>query len=381
MLDRTWSKGSGNRGTQPAHLMITPASIYQSRGIVDEVMLFSRSSQDTDIRTSSTSTTMLSVPPHVGPSLAPSPVVPWHPLLPLSPPPATAARAPPAPSRPPVSPPPGFVRSIHASPGAWPRSFAESRGNLDRYSHPYTDGPPAEDKAARAAQLKKAKGVCGEMPKKAHEWEAAQALADPQPPHPLWLAVERWRREVPVEGGVTLLCMHANGMAKEDYHPALRRLLADSGSPVAFGTGAPLPKAKEVVVNEVFLLEDTLHGASVDLNAGHLPPVHAWADLARDILNFVVHVLPHMSDDAPWQLYWHAEDQRKASAPSRTIIGIGHSLGGNALVHASFTRPETFAALALIDPMVSPLLSFQPCSQEAQKEMLPQRRECYPTTT
>jgi len=240
------------------------------------------------------------------------------------------------------------VRSVHASPAAWPRSFAESRGDNDRYSRPYSSGPPASDRKEREKQIAVEKVTCGELPKRAREWDIDEAAADPSPPHPQWLAVERWRREQPVEGGVTLLLMHANGMPKEDYHPTLRRLLASPAQEFAFGTGAPLPSAG-VVVNDIFLLEDTLHGVSQDLNAGHLPAVHAWADLARDILNFVLHVLPAMSDDAPWQLEWVANPPKA----SRRVFGVGHSLGGNALVHASVTRPDAFEGLFLIDPMVS----------------------------
>jgi hypothetical protein len=224
---------------------------------------------------------------------------------------------------------------------------------LNRFSHPYSaHGPPPTDKKERAARLDVEKITCGEMPKKAHEWEIDEASRDVSPSHPQWVAVERWRRESPVEGGITLLVMHANGMPKEDYHPALRRYLASPSQSVAFGSGTPLPSGTpDVVVNDIFLLEDTLHGVSQDLNAGHLPPVYAWADLARDILNFVVHVLPSMEDNAPWQLDWKQSTVEEGK--NRTIIGIGHSLGGNALVHASFTRPDLFQGLFLIDPMVS----------------------------
>lgn len=118
-----------------------------------------------------------------------------------------------------------------------------------------------------------------------------------------------------------------------------------------YGTEVPLPiSTPEPVVNDVFFIEDTLHGVGQDLNAGNLPSVHSWQDYSRDTLNFLFHVLPSVEDNAPWQLKW---SQTPAPSQKRTIIGVGHSLGGGALVHASFARPEAFDALFLIEPMVS----------------------------
>lgn len=129
-----------------------------------------------------------------------------------------------------------------------------------------------------------------------------------------------------------------------------RRLLAQEGSPgAAYGSGAPLPQNIPVVINDIWFIDDPHHGVSQELNAGNLSSVYAWADWGRDILNFVQHVLPAYSSitDAPWQLEWKEQGELV-----QNLIGVGHSYGGNGLVQASVTRPDAFAALFLIEPMV-----------------------------
>lgn len=147
-------------------------------------------------------------------------MVPWHDLLPLLPPPVsttTSDAAPVHPHRPNVEPPAGFIRTVHASPGAWPRSYAEyPRGPNSRDSHPYfDDGAPSADKKERAAQIERARLICGEMGYEAREWDIEEAMEGPHSSRPMWVPIERWRRQEPVEGGVTLIMLHANGMPKE----------------------------------------------------------------------------------------------------------------------------------------------------------------------
>lgn len=100
------------------------------------------------------------------------------------------------------------------------------------------------------------------------------------------------------------------------------------------------------------MLDDTHHGASVDLNAGRLGPAHSWSDTARDVVNFVEHVLPAVQaaeGEAPWQLAWHDKTGGR-TAPQ--VVGVGHSYGASALVQAANARPELFSSLFLIEPMV-----------------------------
>lgn len=118
-----------------------------------------------------------------------------------------------------------------------------------------------------------------------------------------------------------------------------------------FGTAAELGPT-HVEIDDIWLLDDANHAASVDLNAGRLGPVQAWRDDSRDVLNFVAHVLPavYAGEGRPgWQLAW------TAAAPNMPkVVGIGHSFGGNALVQAAAARPDLFEGLFLVDPMVPP---------------------------
>lgn len=99
------------------------------------------------------------------------------------------------------------------------------------------------------------------------------------------------------------------------------------------------------------MLDDTHHAASVDLNAGRLGPAHSWSDTARDVLNFVEHVLPAVQAEeapAPWELQWEKDGR---TAPQ--VVGIGHSYGASGLVQAANARPDLFSSLFLVEPMVS----------------------------
>lgn len=103
------------------------------------------------------------------------------------------------------------------------------------------------------------------------------------------------------------------------------------------------------------MLDDTHHAASIDLNAGRLGGVHSWSDTARDVLNFVEHVLPAVSAaeaKAPSELEWAA---RTGSRTAPQVVGIGHSYGASALVQAAAARPDLFSSLFLVEPMVSQL--------------------------
>jgi len=151
-------------------------------------------------------------PPLNRPSVAPSPVVPPQPLLPLLRPPT--ATAPPHPPRPQLPPPPaGFTRTLHAAPAAWPKQLRESIGTYSRDSAPFGPTPASETKEARAARINREKDTSITTRFAATEWTIDEARNSAQPAQ--WLASERWRRDRPVPGGVTLVFAHANGLQKE----------------------------------------------------------------------------------------------------------------------------------------------------------------------
>lgn len=122
-----------------------------------------------------------------------------------------------------------------------------------------------------------------------------------------------------------------------------------------FGTAAHLSAETNVMIDDIWLIDDNNSAASVDLNAGRLGQVQAWRDVARDVLNFVTHVLPgvYSSEEKPgWHLKWTQENG--FAFPTPPVIGLGHSFGGNALVQAAAERPDLFESLFLVDPMTPP---------------------------
>lgn len=288
---------------------------------------------------------IVTYPPYTKASVAPSPVVqPPRNLLPLlRPPTATAPALPPRPELPP--PPKGYTRTEHAAPAAWPKTLKESKGTYERLSDPFGTPPAKESKEERAARIVREKDFIVNRRKESTYWSIEEARSSDQPAQ--WLAVERWRRDDPAPDGVTLVMAHANGLQKELFHPMIRRLLAhgpdDAGA--LFGSGRALPGTR-VVVNDVWFIDECHHGASQDLNAGKLSSIYAWADCARDTLNFVQHVLPSIGGSPGYQLPWgEAQD-----APP--VIGVGHSMGGNAVVQAARAAPDRFSSLFLLEPMV-----------------------------
>ncbi|EIW73526.1 hypothetical protein TREMEDRAFT_59699 [Tremella mesenterica DSM 1558] len=295
-------------------------------------------------------------PPNLTPSQFPLP-----PFLPLCPPPQTPP--PTLPRRPKLSPPQGFTSTSYSVPAAYPRSTPDSTGTLHRFSEPFQLTPPKEweSKEERRARLNEEALEVARKRYHTRRWGIEEALTA-KPPG-LWLAVERWRRDEVEDGeGLTLVMAHANGFLKEDWHPTLHRLLAKSppSQSSIFGESpfpvlplnpdrrvTPLPSTTRI--DDIYLLDDVIHASSLDLNKGKLGPVHLWSDRGRDIINFIEHILPTFSEGVPsWGLALP-----KGRKPK--VIGVGHSLGGNAMIQAAAYRPDLFHAMFLLDPMAPPI--------------------------
>ncbi|BEI83670.1 hypothetical protein CcaverHIS002_0402740 [Cutaneotrichosporon cavernicola] len=296
--------------------------------------------------------------PFNGPSDVPSPLTSPH-WLPLAPHPGNPA--PPAPLRPPHPPPPeGWTRTFHAVPAAYPRQLKEATGTYGRSSHPFREsGPEPKTSAERKARSEKEGFKAAEARWGGHEWSMDEALA--ASPKGLFVAVERWRRDK-LRGGHTVVCSHANGMQKEHWQPVLRRIIASEGGEpdYAFGTDKPLP-ATPVLLDDIWMFDDANHGASVDLNAGLLGPGQIWDDTARDLVNFIVHVLPAAREDEkmasacfPWHLPWQLPWRPDGDAPAIKVIGFGASFGGLAQARAAAFIPDRYEGLFLADPMLPP---------------------------
>ena len=288
----------------------------------------------------------------------PSPAVAPEPFIPLQPPPsATPPSLPRRPSLPPL--PVGWKRTQHALHAAYPRTFEASTGTLSRECNPFDANPlEGETKDDRKERAEKAGRTV--LKRRVAAGTSARADDGAKDQHGLWIAAEKWQRtNTEGDDGLTLVMTHANGFTKEvssgpafhpytvliqltrhsrdqSWHPTLTRLInLGSASPGAtFGdpmTDPSLPKlrisdshnynvsANAGQIDTVWLLDDVHHGASIDLNAGKLGPIHNWSDGGRDVISAIEQV---MSKD------W---------ARNGKVIGVGHSVGGNALWVVFFT--------------------------------------------
>jgi hypothetical protein len=125
-------------------------------------------------------------------------------------------------------------------------------------------------------------------------------------------------------------------MQVQAWHPTLRRLVQAETAPTAkFGgeggssSSSSAASASSCRVDEIWLFDDIHHAASIDLNAGRIGGVHGWNDGGRDIVNFLRHVYRGVDGAYPdgSNLNW----KKKARGDNRIIIGVGHSVGANAL--------------------------------------------------
>lgn len=141
----------------------------------------------------------------------------------------------------------------------------------------------------------------------------------------------------------------------------------EKGEAVKFGTGEPLSTNPDVLIDDIWMLDHWNHGASVDLNEGHMGAVEIWDDVARDILNFILHVLPSAKSATgalPWELPWKPE----GSAPAVKIMGFGGSYGGLGHVMAAHTRPDMYHGVFLADALIAPRAMERNAIKEANEE-------------
>lgn len=106
----------------------------------------------------------------------------------------------------------------------------------------------------------------------------------------------------------------------QSWIPTLRRVLSGPPiSPTTFGSPPlPHPEAaqsllrRRVEIDEIWLLDDIHHGASIDLNKEVIGPVHNWVDGGRDVIAAI-------------------EQTVRRDRPEKKVIGAGYSFGGNAM--------------------------------------------------
>ena len=135
--------------------------------------------------------------------------------------------------------------------------------------------------------------------------------------------MERPRENQPVEhrvrtDGVELTCY--------EWHPELR------------GVGPPV----------LFAHATGFHGRIWDQTLRHLGP--RWA--------FCLDQRGHGRSDAPlihdWQVFGDDLSEIVEKMDLKSVIGVGHSMGGHAMVEAAAFQADRFERLLLIDPVIGP---------------------------
>lgn len=113
----------------------------------------------------------------------------------------------------------------------------------------------------------------------------------------------------PLRGrGPSLLLLHATGFHARCWDPVVSRLGA----------------------HHVIALDQRGHGRS------EKPPITHWRVFGEDVAAFA------------------------QAHPGETFVAVGHSMGGHALVDAAAARPERFARLVLIDPVIGDPATYGP---------------------
>ncbi|KAF8523020.1 Alpha/beta hydrolase family-domain-containing protein [Gautieria morchelliformis] len=167
----------------------------------------------------------------------------------------------------------------------------------------------------------------------------------------LWNVVNRFVRrnlgKAPGREGLTLFLAHPNGLHKESWEPFLKELFSRT-------------EAAGLVIDEVWAYEAVQHGDSALINDNIIGDVFDWADNARDILKFLLYHLPESPAASPLPTHLpripEAVSGRRLTAgyTSRSLVGIGHSLGGCAITRVALAYPVLFTSLVLLDPIIHP---------------------------
>lgn len=122
----------------------------------------------------------------------------------------------------------------------------------------------------------------------------------------------------PQDDDVTIIGFHATSFPKELYEPLWDDLLALSGS-------------HGFRIRSIWIADASNQNASGVLNEQTLADDPSFSDYARDILHMTNVFREHMVPP---------------------ILGVGHSMGGAALIQLACMHPRLFASLVLIDPIL-----------------------------
>ncbi|KAH6906372.1 Alpha/beta hydrolase family-domain-containing protein [Coprinopsis sp. MPI-PUGE-AT-0042] len=166
----------------------------------------------------------------------------------------------------------------------------------------------------------------------------------------LWNAILRISRIPPLPRGakgVTLVATHANGFHKETWEVAFRRLIELTER-----------SDSNIRIENIWVLECVDHGDSALANGDNIPRLADRSDYGRDVANFCLHYLPSHSTIAPPILQRAVKPEGRQSSGNheggRKVIGVGHSLGGDAMILCALSYPSIFESLVLSETTLFP---------------------------
>ncbi|TDL19490.1 alpha/beta-hydrolase [Rickenella mellea] len=243
--------------------------------------------------------------------------------------------------------------TTHVLPAAYPRVTA-----FVRLPPRQTTPPEPLTKEVRAKEMEQTALGLIELKHSSVRGEDFGGSMEEEPSRVLWNVVNRYvksRRSGIGHGGkkdITLLLTHPTGLPKEIWEPFIQYLTHTLQS----------RESSDVCIAEIWSIEAVQHGDAALLNEGRLGDLHDWQDLSRDILNFLLHYLPEISSHSPSIQYPAnlervsdeiATKRRTAGFTNRTLVAIGHSLGGCTVTQAALAYPSLFSSLILVDPAIT----------------------------
>ncbi|KAF9460939.1 Alpha/beta hydrolase fold-1 [Collybia nuda] len=167
-----------------------------------------------------------------------------------------------------------------------------------------------------------------------------QSITDsPRDGYPLHVTAKRyWIPEFEANtsdpNALTLILLHSTSFHKETWEPTIERIFALSVQP-----------GSSVKIREAWSLDCPNHGVSGRLNEKQL-------------------MLPEFQNNFTCEKYARAVHHFLSGGPKhdarvdfrrRRLVGIGHSLGGNAMLILQHLEPIfTFSSIIIVEPLISP---------------------------
>ncbi|KAG8852542.1 hypothetical protein FRB96_008638 [Tulasnella sp. 330] len=243
-----------------------------------------------------------------------------------------------------------YTRTTHIVPSATPRTLWKGTT--------YSNSTPGDDAASRKARVSEIGATIVQRKQAYEKGEKVEGVDDEAVEPQLFNVLDRYTLSQPElsetsgKTGLTIFMAHANGFLKRIWEPALIYLL--SGPSERMGCG--------YFIEEVWSFEAVNHGDSAVINSDNLGDWFEWIDNSRDILNFVLHYLPAQAGNTGLPTFLQpvedgeAHRRRRDGFLHRTIVGVGHSLGGCTTARAVADSPALWSSLILVDPVIAPTL-------------------------